>query len=63
MILRNVVDVPASSAIRELLESAVDWAYSYDDHMGLEDFNQRDHDVALAKGILRKWREEEEEDA
>jgi hypothetical protein len=47
-----------SSKIREALERAIVWA-DVDREQG-HDVVQREEDLRLALGILRKWREEEE---
>lgn len=48
-----------SSKIREALEKAIAWADVEADEMEDSEFSQRHNDLALALGILHKWREEE----
>ena len=49
-----------STRIREALEAGLGWADCYEDNMGSDDFQRRDEDLALARGVLQHWREQEE---
>lgn len=55
----SVAEQTNSSKIREALEKALSWSDIEIEEIAGDEIVQRHDDIALALGILHKWREEE----